>query len=52
METAQIEIAADRMKDDKKLPADSEMEKAIERAKVADGHKEASRQAELQSDRR
>jgi hypothetical protein len=47
-----IKEAADRMKDDKKLPADSEMEKAVERAKAADGAKEASRQAEQQSDNR
>jgi len=52
MDNEPIKIAADRMKDDKKLPADSEIEKAVERAKAADGTKEAARQAEQQSDRR
>ena len=51
METEQIESAADRMKDDKKLRADSEMEKAVERAQAANGTKEeGARQAEQQSD--
>jgi hypothetical protein len=52
MEKEQIEIAAKRMRDDRKLPADSELEKAVERAKPTDGNKEAARQAEQQSDRR
>ena len=48
MDNEPIKSAPDRMKDDKKLPADSEMEKAVERAKAAEG----ARQAEQQSDRR
>jgi hypothetical protein len=53
MDNEPIKGAPDRMTDDKKLPADSEMEKAVERAKAADGIKEESaRQAEQQSDRR
>jgi hypothetical protein len=40
-----IKNAADRMKDDKKLPVDSEMEKAVERAKATVGTLEAARQA-------
>ena len=52
MEKEQIEIAAERMKDHRKLPADSELEKAVQRAKAADGTKEAARQAERQADRR
>jgi hypothetical protein len=35
METEQIKSAADRMKDDKKLPADSKFAKAVEQAKGA-----------------
>jgi hypothetical protein len=52
MEDEPIKSAAELMNDDKKLPADSEMKKAVERAKVADGIKEAGRQAEQQSDNR
>ena len=52
MENEPIQSAADRMKDDKKLPGDSELEKAVERAKATHGDKEAARQAEQQSDRR
>jgi hypothetical protein len=52
MENEPIKSAAERMKDDKKLPPNSEMEKAIERAKATDGVKEAARQAEQQSDNR
>ena len=47
-----IKDAAERMKDDKKLPADSEMQTAVERAKVADRTQEVGRQAEQQSDNR
>jgi hypothetical protein len=52
MENKPIKSAAKRMKDDKKLPADSEMQKAVERAKVSDRIKEVGRQAEQQSDNR
>jgi hypothetical protein len=52
METEQIKSAADRMKDDKKLPADSKLAKAVEQAKAADGTTEAARQAEEQADKR
>ena len=52
MENEPIKSAAERMKDDKKLPDDSEMQKAVERAKVAEDVKEAGRQAEQQSDNR
>jgi hypothetical protein len=52
MENEPIKSAAERMKDDKKLPADSEMQKAVERAKVADVIKKAGGQAEQQSDNR
>jgi hypothetical protein len=45
METEQIKSAAERMKDDKKLPSDSELQKAVEQAKTADGTEEAARQA-------
>jgi hypothetical protein len=37
METEQIKGAADRMKDDQKLPPDSELGKAVKEAKEA-GH--------------
>jgi hypothetical protein len=47
-----IKDAADRMNDDKKVPADSEMQKAVERAKVADVIKKSGSQAEQQSDNR
>jgi hypothetical protein len=46
-----IKEAADRMKDDRKLPPDSKMENAVEQSKEA-GEKEATRQAEQQRDRR
>ena len=39
MEKHSIEKAAAEMKDDRKLPADSEMQKAVERAKEAGGTK-------------
>ena len=52
METEQIKSAADRMKDDKKLPADSKLAKTVEQAKAADGTNEAARQAERQADKR
>jgi len=52
LETEQIKTAADRMKDDKKLPPDSELGKAVEQAKATDENKEAARQAEKQSDKR
>lgn len=52
MEVEQLKIAADRMKDDKKLPPDSKLAKAVERAKVVDGTKKAARQVEQQDDRR
>jgi hypothetical protein len=45
METEQIKSAAERMKDDKKLPAESELQKAVEQAKAADETEEAARQA-------
>jgi hypothetical protein len=44
-----IKDATDRMNDDKKLPADSEMQEAVERVRDAD-NEEKSRQAEEQSD--
>ena len=50
MENEPIKSAAERMKDDKKLPADSEMEKAVERAKNVDGSKEGLSPAELYAD--
>ena len=37
MENVQMDIAATRMKGKQKLPSDSKMEKAVERAKTADG---------------
>jgi hypothetical protein len=37
MEKHSIEKAAAEMKDEKKLPADSEMQKAVEQAKEAGG---------------
>jgi len=46
MEKHSIEKAAAEMKDDKKLPPDSEMQKAVERAKEAGGTKKAERAAE------
>jgi hypothetical protein len=46
-----VKEAADRMKDDRKLPPDSKMEKAVEQSKAA-GEKEAGRQAEQRRDRR
>jgi hypothetical protein len=55
MENEQIETAAVEMKDDKKLPDDSEMQKAVESAKVADGALRALRAltpAELHADGR
>jgi hypothetical protein len=51
LDNATIENAAERMKnDDQKLPADSEMEKAIERAKAIDGAKGTLSPAELHAD--
>jgi hypothetical protein len=44
--------AADRMKDEQKLPADSDLQKAVERAKATDGNKESAPQAEQPSYRR
>jgi hypothetical protein len=41
MEKHSIEKAAAEMKDEKKLPADSEMQKAVEQAKEAGGTKKA-----------
>jgi hypothetical protein len=46
-----IKDAADSMKDDRNLPPDSKMEKAVEQSKEV-GQKEAARQAEQQRDRR
>ena len=50
MEKEQIESAADEMKDDKKLPDDSEMQKTVERAKAADGARRTLTPAELRAD--
>jgi len=50
MENEQIESAADEIKDDKKLPADSEMQKTVERAKAADGARQTLSPAELHAD--
>jgi hypothetical protein len=52
MDNEQIENAADEMKADKKLPDDSEMQKAVEPAEVADGARRALTPAELHADGR
>jgi len=52
MEMEQIKSAADRMKDDKKLPPDSKLAKTVEQAKAVAGTTEAARQAEQEADRR
>lgn len=44
---AAVDVAASRMKDDKKLPADSEMQKTVEQAKAADGKSPAERHLDL-----
>jgi hypothetical protein len=46
MEKRSIRKAAAEMKDDKKLPADSEMQKAVEQAKEASSTKKAVRAVE------
>jgi hypothetical protein len=46
MEKRSIEKAAAEMKNDKKLPADSEMQKAVEQAKEAGSPKKAVRAVE------
>ena len=46
---ADINSAAETMNDNKKLPPDSEMQEAVERARDANS-KEKSRQAEQESD--
>jgi hypothetical protein len=50
MENEQIESAADEMKDDKKLPADSEMQQTVEPARADDGAKRNLTPAELHAD--
>jgi hypothetical protein len=52
MEKEEIESAADEIKADKKLPDDSEMQKAVERAEVADRARRALTPAELHADGR
>ena len=52
METETIKDAAERMKDDKKLPPDSELSKAVEQAKATNETSEGGHQAEHQSNKR
>ena len=52
MEEEQIAKASERMKDERKLPADSKLEKAVEQAKASDFKRDSANQAEQQSDRR
>jgi hypothetical protein len=52
MEKEEIESAADEIKADKKLPDDSEMQKAVERSEVADRARRALTPAELHADGR
>ena len=52
MDNKQIESAADEVKDDKKLPDDSEMQKTVETATVADGARRPLTPAELHADGR
>jgi hypothetical protein len=52
LETEKIKSAAERMKDNKNLPPESELGKAVEQAKATNEGAEASRQAEQRSGKR
>jgi hypothetical protein len=52
LETEKIKGAAKRMKDDKKLPPNSELSKVVEKAKATNEKSEGGHKVEHQSDKR